>query len=65
MSNEYYNIISREGNLKGKGREDEELSCEVEGCRGTQYYVEWEDGEVSIVCGKGLKWIDEDTAQII
>ena len=44
--------------------EDEELSCEMEGCRGTQYIVNWEDGTQTIVCGKNLKWINETTEQI-
>lgn len=57
-------IISKDGLLKGEAYEDEELYCETEGCNGTQYVVNWQDETTSIVCGKGLKWLDEDTAQI-
>lgn len=60
-----YTIISKNGDTKGKAYEDDELVCDMEGCMGTQYVVEWEDGETTVVCGKGLQWIDENTAQII
>ena len=60
-----YTIISTDGMFTGKAYEDEELCCEVEGCSGTQYVVEWEDGKVTIVCGDGLKWISETTAKIL
>lgn len=60
-----YTILSKDGKMKGFGYEDEELSCEMEGCNGTQFVVEWEDGDTTIVCGKGLNWIDENTAQLI
>lgn len=50
---------------KGYALEDEDLYCEIEGCNGTQYVVNWEDGEVTQVCGKGLHWINDEMAQII
>lgn len=58
-------IISRDGKEKGTGIEDCELICDMEGCNGTQYVVDWSNGETTIICGKGLKWLDEETAQII
>ena len=60
-----YTIISSNGEEEGKAYKDEELYCEVEGCSGSQYITEWEDGEITICCSKGLKWINENTAQIM
>lgn len=57
-------VYDKSGESIGEGTETD-LMCAEEGCNGTQYLVEWEDGEITIVCGKGLKWLDEDTAQII
>lgn len=62
---EKYIILSKDGKIKGLGYEDEELSCEMEGCNGAQFVVGWEDGTNTIVCGKGLNWIDDNTAQLI
>lgn len=59
-----FRIISQDGNLTGDAVLDEELSCSNEGCNGNQYVVTWEDGEVTVVCGKGLDWSNETTAQI-
>ena len=58
-------ILNKEGLMKGTAYEDEELSCSMEGCNGTQYIVEWEDGSQSVVCGKSLKWLSDTKAQII
>jgi len=60
----FYNILSTCGEI-GKGYEDENSRCEIEDCLGTQYRVIWPDEEVTIVCGCGLNWIDENTAKII
>lgn len=62
---EKYVIISTDGKSKGLACEVEDISCEIEDCNGTQYVVDWEDGETTIVCGEGLKWLDKNTAQII
>jgi hypothetical protein len=62
--NDFYTIISSDGKVTGKAHEDEDLYCEIEDCTGTQYIVEWEDGDKTVVCGCGLKWINENTAQI-
>jgi hypothetical protein len=60
-------IISRDGNERSTlVYEDEESDwdCGVEGCRGVHYFVEWGDGSNNYVCGKGLNWTDNETAQI-
>jgi hypothetical protein len=59
-----YTIYSADMKEKGRAYCDEELSCELEGCNGTQYVVDWENGDTTIVCGKGLRWISETEAVI-
>lgn len=60
-------LLSREGEQIGEIHEDEnsEWDCGVESCRGTHYIANWPDGEANYVCGKGLKWITENIAQIM
>lgn len=59
-------IISRtDDNDRGKAYIDEDLSCNMEGCNGSQYVVLWGDGEITIVCGKSLKWLDQKTAKML
>lgn len=57
-------IRSTDGEI-GTASETDLPCADVEGCRGTQYLVVWPDGDPTIVCGQGLRWIDENTAQIM
>lgn len=64
MENEIYTIISRDSQHKGTAYIDEDLRCEVEDCNSDQYVVSWDDGLITTVCGFGLTWLDDNTAQI-
>lgn len=61
MENEFYTIRSSDGLLRGTAIENEDAYCDIESCNGTQYEV----GSTTIVCGCGLNWIDNETAQLL
>jgi hypothetical protein len=49
-------IRSSDGKLLGEvDREDEEdYGCDLEGCGGHAIYVEWPDGDETVICSAGL-----------
>jgi len=62
-------LLSKDGMTIGTILSEDDNSawdCGVESCRGTHYIVKWlDDDETTYVCGKGLKWLKENIAQIL
>ena len=49
-------VVSRGGEHKGLLFEDPAGVCGEEWCNGNLVRIEWEDGEITYACTKGMEW---------
>lgn len=57
-------VFSRSGKIRGVTT-GTHRACRLEGCRGRQLTVKWENGKTTFPCTKGMEYSRNNTAWII